>query len=181
MSMKELSKLLPILIALGVSGCGTSAEMKSAKSASYNDKPKRLLILANLGAAFQKNWALGTPGEALRARSTQSLAACGVTSNFEPVDPASIQPTIDRMLPQFAPDAVIVAQWTTQQTNNVGLIKANYHLEMTDVKTKAVVWKANMEFALGETDFGEQRVTVFLKTLIDKLKADDILPANCTA
>ena len=167
--MKHVSTLRALfLISIFVlSACTTSSAGFDAKRADeYTNKPTRLAIMMDFGSNMDKL------GNNLPGKMTAFLAACGVESSFDRISDLNIGPLKASLT---NPDAVLIVRWKSETKTGYGLIEADYHFELTDVATKKVVWKANLQFHPGADNWAD----VFAQTVMKGMKGTALLPASC--
>jgi hypothetical protein len=104
------------------------------------------------------------------------MKACGVEADMQVIVPPILGNPVAQKVREFSPDAVTVIQWKTLTTSTrYGVQAVNYDLEMTDMQSKMVIWKAQMAVGGVGTDVPQN----FTVQLIDQFKKDGILQANC--
>jgi hypothetical protein len=173
--LKGPATVLAILLTLAlVAACQTRADIESVKSATYNGRmPQRILFGADIGVGFP-----GLRGEILGGIVEDTLKACNVNSAFQIVGGLTLRDPIADKIKQFGPDAIATIQWT-KATTGYARGTAWYRIEMQDVLTKAVVWKADVTVDGADGVIGPEAPKIFATSLINRMKVDGLIPSNC--
>lgn len=168
MVCKKIAGGALFLAAWALSGCA-SATLQSEKAQDYNNTPARIAILTDLG---KENHRLGSN---LPNDMKSALSSCGIDSSIEQLSDLTIGP---QKIAMARPDAILVIRWKTVTSNSRdGVVQAEYHFELTDIASKKVVWKANMQFR--PDLYGIGNADTFTKGVLKRLKSDGILPQSC--
>jgi hypothetical protein len=164
------------LSALVVAACATHTDIKSVKSPTYARMPQRILFLANTGSAFEfwgRSQQLGNMIE-------ESLKGCGLAAAFQSSATLTLGDPIANRIRDFSPDAIVSINWRSERVSNGGVEGITYSLELMDVPTKSVVWKAEMNQSSPISVAGaDDTIPSFAIALIERLRTDGLVPASC--
>lgn len=168
------------LAAACMSGCTPSVSTESVKASTYQTQPKRLLIVPNLGDLFLQ----GTPNDRTAkfdSRLVGALTACGIQADTVNPTKLGLENPIAKKMKEYGPDAVLTVNWTKEMKRGSGggAVSSDYLLQLTDIATKKVVWKATIDYGVNMSGMTADTTQVMAKTIVDKMKQDGIIPGSC--
>lgn len=151
----HMAKTGGTLLALSVlAGCTAATHIDTSKAANYVSEPKRLFVAISVTHGFSKK------EESFEQILARSLMGCGaaveVTTRAAPpanslaldgnkTEAAQQQAEILRIR-QFKADTLLTMAETSATQNN-GLVRIEYLLELTDLSSKRSVWKARVNLS----------------------------------
>jgi len=162
------------LVAAGLSGCAHPSQVgiTSNKLNAYHADIKRLLVLTDLGKAIQTRG--GDQEAAFTSAFTASLGTCGIDVKVQKHDPLALQDETKQAVQNFAPDTFLSIGWKTEQSVNTVAVQTVLVGSMIDLKTKRLVWKAEINF-VPASNAGQ----TLAASIIDRLKLETILGSSC--
>jgi len=146
--------------------------------------PKRLFVSASLGAGFQDT-ILSKKRTDFSNDFHADLQSCGVLSEIAFVETTALHIVTDERMKSFAPDTSLSIQWTNAVTRPSSsltgdpLVAGDFHLELMTLPEKIVVWNANIHLSAGPMGILGNNGDVFVTSIINRMVADRVLPANC--
>lgn len=175
--------LVLTLAMLSLAGCADAGfKAQSVKSSTYQKQPKRILIDdSHLGVLFAETLFMRARTGEFNERMVHVLAACGVPADYVKPGPLTIEDPLQAKIKSFGADSVLLITVLVENLHGSGVTDASYDAKLTDAATKAVIWNASIHYEGGLVGNGADVITDLSKTLIDRMKADGVIPASCSA
>jgi hypothetical protein len=165
-----------VLVGFSLSACvNSSAEFSSNKLSNYNGSIKRLLVYADIGDIL-KNKVDGDEELIFADKLIESLRGCAIAAEYHAKNRIALQDERGSLIGAFAADAFLDIQLESATKSNKEATKAVYILSLSDVSTKRLVWKAQLNFV--SAWYGGETLAA---ALINKLKADSMISQSCVA
>lgn len=147
--------------------------MVSKKADAYAGDPKRLLVVASFGGALTGR-VDGDQVAAFNATFVDALRKCGTESEIQVKNAIFLGDDVQQRVRQFRPDSILEINWQNAVQNRGITISAVYAVTLTDLKSKAIVWKAGVDFQ-SRWEAGK----TLAQTILTRMKQDGIIDASC--
>jgi len=171
---KTTSRLSVAALMLLSAACASSSTVKSNKLASYAGGIKRLFVEASLGTALL-NKASGDETAVFTSTLVDTLAKCGTQTQVHLKDALDLNNDAGQLIRQFNPDSILNVTWQSEKSGSNVPVSTVYILSLVDIKSKAVVWKAEVDFVSRW-----QAGVTLAGSVIGQMKQDGLIDASCT-
>lgn len=163
-----LCAIIAMSVIFTVVGCDpVPPTIQSVRLSTYQRTPQRIFVKFALGGVqYDRDSSDFQNGLSIPLRN------CGITSSFYIYNNLSFDSDINKHISSSGADTLLFVQ-PTMEIN--GYADA-YHAEMTALPAKIIVWEADFRM-WGPTWMGK----AVSKAIVDRLKTDGILPADCSA
>lgn len=156
-----------------LAACASMSAIKSNKSPAYAGGIKRLFVEADLGNVLTYKMGGDQPG-VFASTFVQALTTCGIPTEVHLKDVLDLKEDTSRRVKQFEPDAVLQINWRSMTSGARTGTDAVFVLSLFDVKSKSVVWKAELTFVpLASAGMALAAV------IIAQMKQDGLIDASC--
>jgi hypothetical protein len=172
---KGAQRLGGLAIFLLLTACTSTSVIRANKSDSYKGETKRLFIEASLGNALL-NKASGDETAIFTSTLINTLSKCGTQADIHFKNSLELPDSVGQRIKRFSPDSLLQITWQkeTRQGSSIQLYSTNYILTLIDIKSRSVVWKAELDFvsrwSAGVTLAG---------SIIDQMRQDGLISASC--
>jgi len=153
--------------------CGSMSAIKSNKSPSYAGGIKRLFGEADLGTALTYKMS-GDEPDVFASTFAKALTACGTQTELHLEDVLDLKEDTGQRVRQFGPDAVLQIKVRSMSTATKGGTIAGFVLSLFDMKSRSVVWKAELTF-VPLSSAG----AALAASIIGQMKQDGLIDASC--
>ena len=160
---------LVLLLTACMASTGT---INSNKSETYAGTTKKLLIVANMGNSLVIP--RGNENGLFSSTMSDTLARCGTQTEYFAPNPIAIKDVAGEHIRAFGPDSILTINWQSERSGQY-VHDIVYLVQLVDVKSKAVVWKASVNFS----QHWNPAVTL-AGIIIGRMKQDGLIDASCT-
>jgi hypothetical protein len=160
---------LMLLLAACMTSTGT---INSNKSEVYASTTRKLFIVGNMGSSLIVP--RGNENGLFSSTMSDTLASCGTQTEYFAPDPLAIKDVAGERIRKFGPDAILTINWQSERSGNY-VHDIVFLLQLLDVKSNAVVWKASINFS----QHWNPAVTL-AGIIIGRMKQDGLIDASCT-
>ena len=169
--MKRAEILVLVLTIILVTACAEQVVISSNKAPGYMVKPKRIFVLTNIGSEYGKKFF-----NSFHKEMTSIANDCAVTMYVSKVSPLELDMRHHaNKIKHFKPDAGLIISYRGGTLDYFGnVVMAKYDVMLSDLGYKRNVWRASIEFSVGE--FAGDVLAV---EITNKMKEDGILH-SCT-
>lgn len=159
-----------MLAAALLSGCAPVSEVHSNRAHDYRAEPKRLFVIANMGAGAPAGVYLGFE------RGMREFAArCVGEIGFSRVDALELDSAVHRRrMSAFDADTNLVVRFLDGAKYHNQVIELRYDAQLVELPSERPVWRANLSIRSG-LNSNEVVGEKIANDLIEQLRLDSIL------
>lgn len=159
-----------IVFTAALGGCAPVSEVQSNRAYDYRDEPKRLFVIANMGAGAPAGVYLGFE-RGMREFATRCVKQVG----FSRIDALELDGSVHRRrMADFGADTNLVLRFMDGAKYHNQIVELRYDAQLVELPSERSIWRANLSIRSGLNSnevVGEKIAT----DLIERMRVDSIV------